>query len=245
MTTNQNLNSSSSSASNPSQSPIYLLSNICNLITIRLDATNFIPWKFQISAILRAHSLMGYVDGSYVCPTKFLQSTTTENPEYHKWITHDQALMTFLNATLSSSALSQVIGYTTSKEVWQALERRFSSSSRSHVLQLKSNLHHISKGIDTIAVYVQKIKQARDNLAAVSMLIDDEDILIHTLNGLPFEYNAFKTSIRTRSQSITLEEMHTLLQVEEQTLETTTAAKTTSISSYPATMAASYSRAPN
>uniref|UniRef100_A0A5B7CG38 Putative retrovirus-related Pol polyprotein n=1 Tax=Davidia involucrata TaxID=16924 RepID=A0A5B7CG38_DAVIN len=126
MATIQNSNSSSSSTLHSSQSPIYLLSSICNLITLRLDSTNFVPRKFQITAILKAHSLMGYIDGSYTCPTQFLidergRVATTENPDFHKWITHDQALMNLLNATLYSSALSHVIGYTTSKEVWQAL----------------------------------------------------------------------------------------------------------------------------
>ena len=51
------------------------------------------------------------------------------------------------------------------------------------------------------------------------MIIDEEDVLIHTLNGLPHEFNAFKTSIRTRAQPITIEELHTLLKAEELTLD--------------------------
>uniref|UniRef100_A0A5B7C9B1 Uncharacterized protein n=1 Tax=Davidia involucrata TaxID=16924 RepID=A0A5B7C9B1_DAVIN len=242
-------NTSSSSISTSTQSPIYLLSNICNLITLHLDSTNYVSWKFQISSILRAHSLMGYIDGSLNCPTKFIHDergriTTTKNPDYHKWITYDQALMTLINATLSSSALTYVIGYSTSKEVWQALERRFSSSSRLNILQLKSNLHTLSKGTDSVDLYVQRIKQARDSLAAVSVIIEDEDILIHTLNGLPVDYNAFKTSIHTRSQPITLEELHTLLKAEEQTLNSTSVPKSNSLPVFPTTMAASQTRAP-
>ncbi|KAA8519612.1 hypothetical protein F0562_013943 [Nyssa sinensis] len=127
--------------------------------------------------------------------------------------------MTLLNATLSQTALSHVIGYSTSREAWLALERRFSTSTRSNILQLKSALHNISKGKDSIDLYIQKIKQARDSLASVSVLIEDEDILIYVLNGLPQEYNAFKTSIRTRSEHITLEKVYAMLKIEEQTIE--------------------------
>ncbi|KAA8550139.1 hypothetical protein F0562_001845 [Nyssa sinensis] len=175
--------------------------------------SNYVAWKFQITAILKAHSLIGYVDGSFPSPDKFIRNeqgniTTQVNPNYHLWNTQDQALMTPINATLSQSALSHVIGYTTSREVWLALERRFSSSSRSNILQLKSSLHNISKGKDNIDTYIQKIKQAMDNLAAASVLMDDEDILIHILNGLPQEYNPFN-----------LEEIYAMLKIEEQSLE--------------------------
>ncbi|KAA8535282.1 hypothetical protein F0562_030285 [Nyssa sinensis] len=221
---NTNSTTSTSATPNPSQSPIFLLSNICNLITTRLDSSNYVAWKFQISSILKAHSLIGYIDGTYPCPNKFVQdergaATAQINPEYQIWNTQDQALMTLLNATLSQTALSHVIGYSTSREAWLALERRFSASTRSNILQLKSALHNISKGKDSIDSYIQKIKRARDSLASVSVLIEDEDILIYVLNGLPQEYNAFKTSIRTKSENITLEEVYAMLKIEEQTIE--------------------------
>ncbi|KAA8523595.1 hypothetical protein F0562_010018 [Nyssa sinensis] len=193
------------------------------------STTNSTPtessWLQQpISSILKAHSLIGYIDGTYPCPNKFVQdergaATAQINPEYQIWNTQDQALMTLLNATLSQTALSHVIGYSTSREAWLALERRFSASTRSNILQLKSALHNISKGKDSIDSYIQKIKQARDSLASVSVLIEDEDILIYVLNGLPQEYNAFKTSIRTKSENITLEEVYAMLKIEEQTIE--------------------------
>uniref|UniRef100_A0A5B7BD59 Retrotransposon Copia-like N-terminal domain-containing protein n=1 Tax=Davidia involucrata TaxID=16924 RepID=A0A5B7BD59_DAVIN len=216
--------SSSSSVSVMSSTPIYLLTNVCNLITVKLDSTNYIAWKFQFTSVLRAHNLLGFVDGTHSCPAKFLCDergihTTEENPSYNAWITQDQALMAVINATLTPTALSSVIGYKTSRDVWLALERHFSSTSRSNILQLKANLQSLTKGKDTIDQYIQKVKAARDSLAEVSVHIDDEDLLIYTLNGLPSEFNAFRTAIRTRAQPLTLEEMHVLLRAEEQSVE--------------------------
>lgn len=67
--------------------------------------------------------------------------------------------------------------------------------------------------------YVQKIKHLSDSLAAVHCPVDDEDLIIHTLNGLPQEYVSFKTSIRTRSSPLTIEELHVLLLCEELSIE--------------------------
>ncbi|KAA0066361.1 retrotransposon protein [Cucumis melo var. makuwa] len=56
---------------------------------------------------------------------------------------------------------------------------------------------------------------------------------VHTLNGLPAAFNVFRTSIRTRSDNISLEELHTLLISKE-----TTMAKTSAIEAIPTAMAA-------
>ena len=68
-------------------------------------------------------------------------------------------------------------------------------------------------------------------LAAASVSLEDEEILVHTLNGLPAAFNTFHTSIRTRSGNISLEELHTLLISEE-----TTMAKTSAIEAIPTAM---------
>lgn len=78
---------------------------------------------------------------------------------------------------------------------------------------------NIKKGPQSIIEYVQKIKTISDSLAAVSCPVDEEDLIIHTLNGLPPEYGAFKTAIRTRSSPISIEELHVLLLREEMNLD--------------------------
>lgn len=97
-------------------SPNFLLSNICNLISIRLDSSNYILLKFQLTAILKAHKLFGFIDSSLAQPERFLRTvhsligssstdTSQMNPLFDDWVAKDQALMTLINATLSPAAL--------------------------------------------------------------------------------------------------------------------------------------------
>lgn len=208
-----------------SNTSIFLLSNICNLVPVRLDSSNYLFWRFQVESMLKAHSLFDIVDGSNKCPPKNLRDDkgnllTETNPAYSQWIAQDQALITLINATLSKSAFSLVIGCKSSKEVWTALEKRFSSLTRSYIHELKSALHTVSKNsTESIDDYLVRIKDLVDKLATVSVTIDDEDILLYTLNGLPTEYNSFRTSIRTRSESVTLDELHALLKSEAKFIE--------------------------
>ena len=49
---------------NQTPSPLLLLSNMSNLMSIKLDYTNYIPWKHQLITILEAYSLVEHIDGS-------------------------------------------------------------------------------------------------------------------------------------------------------------------------------------
>ena len=58
-----------------------------------------------------------------------------------------------MSATLSPSVLALTIGCTSAMDVWRVLENRFSLISRSHVMNLKGELHNIRKWSDSIDVY--------------------------------------------------------------------------------------------
>ena len=66
--------------------------------------------------------------------------------------------------------------------------------------------------------YLQKIKVVKDKLLAVGVIVDDEELLHITLKGLPKEYNAFRSAIRTRSTHVNFEDLSTMLNAEEESL---------------------------
>ncbi|MDV3194071.1 MAG: hypothetical protein Q8835_03430, partial [Sweet potato little leaf phytoplasma] len=62
----------------------------------------------------------------------------------------------------------------------------FSSSTRTNIVGLKTELQSVSmKSGETVDVYVRRIKEIVNKLAAVSVIIDSEDLIIYTVNGLP------------------------------------------------------------
>ncbi len=168
-----------------------LLSNISNLVSVKLDQSNYVLWKYQITSILKAYAILSFVDGTQLCPPQFVtnsEGTLQENPLYQLWISRDQGLLTLINSTLSSTALSLVVGQTTAHGVWSILEKCYTSASHSNILNLKMDLHNIKKETnDSVNTFQQKVKDARDCLAAVGVQIDNEEILHIVLKGLPHE----------------------------------------------------------
>ena len=164
--------------------------------------------------ILIATSLLGFVDGTISCPLMTITDSSgseKDNPEYLQWKIIDAHLLSCITATLSPEIYSSVLHLHSCAEIWTALHKRFTSLSRSHIHQLKNKLNNISKKSDSMENYLSKINALVSQLALVSSFIDDEDLVLLTLNGLPNEYDAFKTTIRARAESISMEELTALL----------------------------------
>ncbi|GFZ16869.1 hypothetical protein Acr_26g0001390 [Actinidia rufa] len=156
--------------------------------------------KYHITSILNAYELFEFLDGSNCCPDQYLRDasgkeTSEVNPQYRPWMLRDQVLRTLVNSTLSPSTLSLVDGQTLAYGVWSMLERRFISIS-------STNIFNIKKENDSIGANLQRIKEIKDKLLAVSVYISDEKILHIVLKGLSEEFNGFQSTIRTRSEPV-------------------------------------------
>jgi hypothetical protein len=125
--------------------PTFPQSNLTKL----QDSHTYIAWLAQVSPILRSNDLIGIVDESEPCPTKFIhddQGKDTLNPNYIIWNKKDQYLLSWLNTTISEKLLAIVYGLNTSKQVWTAMANRFASQSRSSVANLKRQLQNLHQG---------------------------------------------------------------------------------------------------
>ncbi|KAK9911073.1 hypothetical protein M0R45_034996 [Rubus argutus] len=121
-----------SSSSSPQSSSIFdLLPNICNLVPIRLDHSNFSKWKYLMTTILKAYNLFRYVDGSINCSYVLYSEAEINqmNPEDQIMYREDQGVMALINATLSSSALDHAVGCFTSSQLWLKLDMSLDGKS--------------------------------------------------------------------------------------------------------------------
>ncbi|KAM2593877.1 hypothetical protein TB1_042970 [Malus domestica] len=83
---------------------------------------------------------------------------------------------------------------------------------------MKTELQNIKKGSDSVSVYLQKIKDARDHRAAAGVHFGDDDIIILALKGLSAEFNTFRCVIRGRENTISLKDFRSQLLAEETTI---------------------------
>lgn len=169
------------------------------LPNILLDETNYPSWFFLLESFLKGQKLYGFVDGTVPCPPPYVLDeigNSVVNPEYEAWCTQDQSIINMIGQTLSSAATSCAVGSKTSFDLWRNLCNKFAASGRQNILQLKTNLQNLKKGSDSIETFLDKIKVARDALETIGVFMDDEDVIVTVLRGLPSEYAAIKGVIR-------------------------------------------------
>ncbi|KAM1094496.1 hypothetical protein ACFX15_009136 [Malus domestica] len=106
--------------------------------------------------------------------------------------------------------------------MWTNLRERFAINTRTSIVQFKIDLQNIKKGLESIDKYLQRIKDSRDQLAAVGVPISDKDIVIVALRDLPSDYNTIKAVIRGRESLVFIKILQSQLKAEEATLEKVT-----------------------
>jgi len=82
-------------------------------------------------------------------------------------------------------------------------------------MQFKQELHNLQKNKMKINDYSTKVKNLADAFASIEALIDDEDLVVVTFNGLGKDYSQFRTSITVRETFPNFQDFITLLISEE------------------------------
>ncbi|KZV40895.1 hypothetical protein F511_05140 [Dorcoceras hygrometricum] len=159
---------------------------------IKLNPTNYLPWRRQITHMAECFDLMGLLDGSTIPPSPSISSEAgvqSVNPAYTAWKMKDLKLLSVLYTSLSEEVDSEVIDSSTSRDTWVTLEGVFSSASRQH--QLREELLWIRRGSSSVDDYGKKFKLLCDQLNAIGRPVDETDKSHWFLRGLGIQFAGF------------------------------------------------------
>lgn len=189
------------------------ISTMGQMVTVKLNRDNHLLWKAQVVPILRGHQVLGYVDGSYPAPPKSVRESDADgapmvdNVAYTAWYTQDQLILSALLSTLSPEVLARTLGLASSAAVWSAIERMFSSHSRTKVTHIRRQLALIQKDM-SMADYYGRVKALGDQLAAIGSALSDDEMTTYLLTGLDQSYESFTTSINLQGGNMPLDELY-------------------------------------
>uniref|UniRef100_A0A803PLF1 Uncharacterized protein n=1 Tax=Cannabis sativa TaxID=3483 RepID=A0A803PLF1_CANSA len=95
----------------------------------------------------------------------------------------------------------------------------FSSQSKAHLLQIKSQLSTIQKGNISISDYYDKVKLLADSLSTAGHPMDESDLIMHLLNGLGPEYDPIVVHVTSLVDNLSFESIQSLLLTHESRIE--------------------------
>ena len=119
--------------------------------------------------------------------------------------------MSWLYASLSKDIMPQIVVYSTTVEIWNALNQIYYASSMARVIKLHIKLQTLRKDGLSASEYIQKLKSICNSLAAIGELVFEKDHLIYLFSGLDREYNPFVTSIQNQFDQPIIKQIHSLL----------------------------------
>ena len=97
-----------------------------------------------------------------------------------------------------------------SNKMYDALKNLFLVRNIGQVMSLKNELRDMKMNDDdNITSYFVKISQLRDQLQAIEEITSEKELLNIVLNGIPKTWDAFSTSMNTRKEYPTFEELWT------------------------------------
>lgn len=148
--------------------------------------------------ILSYQNLLSDVDGtgSIPDPTIVVAEKSVANSAFSVWNAADQKTVIIIHASLTEEAVSLIVGLTTARSIWVALEAAYGNSSIERVHTLRDQLRLITKGTKTVAEYGRNFKALCDHLSAIGHPVDANDQFHWFLCGLGSTFENFSTSIR-------------------------------------------------
>ncbi|KAK1626197.1 hypothetical protein QYE76_000512 [Lolium multiflorum] len=191
-------------------------------ITIKLTSDNYMFWRAQVGPLLRSHMLMGYVDGSFVCPDPHVVAShagglhSQPNPAHQHWIQQDQAILSGFVSSMTEGVLGMIMFAGTSREAWETLSGAFASTSIARASALRQEMADLKKDNKTINVYFHQMKALSDSLTSIGMPLRDDEFISSLLAGLGEEYDALFEVVNARTTPIQIRDLFSQLQATEQ-----------------------------
>ncbi len=117
--------------------------------------------------------------------------------------------------SVSDSMIVHIQDAKSPKQAWDTLVKMYNTNTQARKMQLKQELHNLQKNKMNISDYFIKVKNLADALASIGAPVDDEDLVVVTLNGLGKDYSQFRTSIAVRKTFPDFQDLITLFISEE------------------------------
>ena len=142
--------------------------------------------------------------------------------QFNQWNERDKRGIFFLSQNISNSMIGHIQELTTSKQVWDTLERLYFTSTKARKIQLKSELNNLRKSPSiTINDYILRVKEWAYALGSIGSILDDDDLIAYTWNGLKDDdkWKAFTTPIYVREHVPDFDQLVSLMITKEMNLQ--------------------------
>ena len=178
----------------------------------KFDGDNFNLWKFRMKMILEEKDLWQYVE------EKKKPSNTEIGYEIliQEWDRKSRRAMITICLNLTDAQLVNVQSASSAKEAWDTLVQLYETKDLSNRLFLRRKFFTVQMANhEHMITYINRVKVMADKLAAIGASVEEEDIVMTLLSGLPENYNNLIVALEVKIDDLTLDSVTARLLHEE------------------------------
>ena len=150
----------------------------------KLNDSNFYVWKQKIQLLLALRDVDQYITDTE-CPEE------DQSDDHKKWIRGDNKARTLIGLSLSDEHLEHVREATTAKEMWDAILNVFERHTLLNKLAARRDFYTVKmNNEEKVLAYINRVKQLAARLKSMSVIIDDKEMAMAVLNGLPSRFES-------------------------------------------------------
>ena len=174
------------------------------------DGSNWIIWKTQMQVFLGAKKFAQYLDASFSALTKpeplannvgveAIKEYEGTNEKYLEWIQADTEAKHYIFLTIPDTLLVKTINCATSMDLWKTIYVEHEGKTKMFRMEMICRIHNERcTDADNIRTHFTNMVRLREELAATSETLTDENFASILTNSLPESYgNVISTAYTT------------------------------------------------
>jgi hypothetical protein len=154
---------------------------------------NFRAWKYKISLVLEENDLSDYVMEEVAEPEE-----EEAKGEYKKNLIRAKRIIAY---SIKYHLIPHISSLKTPKEMFDALSCLYEGRNINKKMALRTQLQNVKlQKSEPIHAFLTRISQINEQMIAISDSVEEAELVVTTLNGLPKSWDSFIRGISSRSK---------------------------------------------
>lgn len=169
----------------------------------KLTESNFHVWKYNIELVLGAKELSSHIteDASKAKET----ASSSSSDENAKWFQKDAKARAVIGLSLGKEYTDHVVGCSSARAMWTTILDLFQKKTLLNQLRIRRRFYSAKMGDSEKAMaFISRVRQLASDCKAMDVKIDDKDIAMTVLCGLPSRYEHLIVAIDAAADDKTL-----------------------------------------
>ena len=155
----------------------------------KLTDYNFCVWKQKIQLLLALKDVSEYV-------TDREHPGVPESDEHKQWLRNENKAKAIIGLSLSDEHLEHVRDCETAMDMWETIPNVFERHALLNKLAARRHFYTVTmKSNEKVLAYINRVIQLAGRLKSMKVEIDDKEIAMAVLNGLPARFESLIVAI--------------------------------------------------